>query len=183
MMITAFLISLFSLLISKLSTSFFISNNVNTNNIQRTRPYKLTTIMMSDNDDNNDQSNTKQNTMFERVIDDFIGKRYGAGEAFYGKRTSRLTEEEYAKTKGGQKRIYDKNAPMQDDAVLIVGNVKDIGQWIAFELNDKGFNIRIACTKLKDASDVLGYTTFLTQILRYYQHYTSYTYHICLLCI
>ena len=138
---------------------------------------------MSDNDDNNDQSNTKQNTMFERVIDDFIGKRYGAGEAFYGKRTSRLTEEEYAKTKGGQKRIYDKNAPMQDDAVLIVGNVKDIGQWIAFELNDKGFNIRIACTKLKDASDVLGYTTFLTQILRYYQHYTSYTYHICLLCI
>jgi len=30
---------------------------------------------------------------FQRSIDDFVGKRYGAGEAFYGRRTSDMSDE------------------------------------------------------------------------------------------
>lgn len=46
---------------------------------------------------NQDEPEKKKSTKFDRVIDDFIGKRYGAGEAFYGKRMSDLDEETYEK--------------------------------------------------------------------------------------
>jgi hypothetical protein len=45
------------------------------------------------------------------VIDDFIGKKYGAGEKFYGKRTSGLTEDEY------NDLIYQ-GRPSQDDKMI-----------------------------------------------------------------
>jgi hypothetical protein len=45
------------------------------------------------------------------VIDDFIGKKYGAGEKFYGKRTSGLTEDEY------NDLIYQ-GKPSQDDKMI-----------------------------------------------------------------
>ena len=46
---------------------------------------------------NEDEPEKKKSTKFDRAIDDFIGKRYGAGEAFYGKRMSDLDEETYEK--------------------------------------------------------------------------------------
>jgi hypothetical protein len=36
-----------------------------------------------------------KSTKFDRVVNDFVGKRYGAGAAFYGKRESDLSEEVY----------------------------------------------------------------------------------------
>jgi len=106
----------------------------------------------------------KKNTMFERALDDFIGKRYGAGEAFYGKRTSALSEDEYEKTQK-PKRVYDKDAPMKDNSILIVGGIDEIGQWLAYELNDKGFNVRVACASLKEASDIFGFPGFNADII------------------
>lgn len=102
--------------------------------------------------------------MFERSLDDFIGKRYGAGEAFYGQRTSRLTEDEYEKTQK-PKRVYDKDAPMKDESVLIVGGLDEVGQWLAYELNDKGFNVRVACSSLKQATDIFGFPGFNADII------------------
>ena len=46
---------------------------------------------------NQNEPEKKKSTKFDRVIDDFIGKRYGAGEAFYGKRMSDLDEDTYEK--------------------------------------------------------------------------------------
>ena len=37
------------------------------------------------------------------MVSDFVGKRYGAGAAFYGKRASDLSEEAYAELTGVNK--------------------------------------------------------------------------------
>lgn len=117
-----------------------------------------------DNSDNKDKSNdVKKNTMFDRVVDDFIGKRYGAGEAFYGKRTSQLTEEEYQLMRGDVPINKEKellNREFKDNAVLIVFGVTGSyapGQWIAFELAEKGFNVRVVCDDVKKAVEIFGY--------------------------
>lgn len=113
-----------------------------------------------DNKDNNDK---KKNTKFDRVVDDFIGKRYGAGEAFYGKRTSGLSEEEYQAMRGDVPVNKEKelsNREFKDNAVLIVHGITGStapGQWIAFELAEKGFNVRVVCDNLKKAVEVFGY--------------------------
>ena len=53
-------------------------------------------LKMSSNDNNNKKV---KSTKFDRVIDDFIGKKYGSGQYFYGPRTSGLSEEEIQKRK------------------------------------------------------------------------------------
>jgi hypothetical protein len=77
------------------------------------------------------KSRKKASTFFSRVIDDFVGKRYGAGEAFYGKRTSVMSEEGYAEFKqSGQKESQQSldvamnellARPLQPNAVLLSG--------------------------------------------------------------
>ena len=114
----------------------------------------------------NDPSPQKpKSTKFERTLNDFIGKRYGAGESFYGKAQAKLSEEEYSKTKSGQKRVYDPNAPMRDEAILLVGGLDEINQWVAFELNEKGFNVRVACSQLKQATNIFGFPGFNADIV------------------
>ena len=116
--------------------------------------------------DDNDKENKevkKKSTKFDRVVDDFIGKRYGAGEAFYGKRTSQLSEDEYQAMRGDVPVNKEKelmNREFKDNAVLIVHGISGSsapGQWIAFELAEKGFNVRVVCDDLKKAVEVFGY--------------------------
>ena len=97
-----------------------------------------------------------KSTKFDRIVDDFLNKRYGAGEAFYGKSTSKLSEEEYSKSQP-TKQVYDKDAPMKSNSILIVGGIEDIGQWVAFEMSDKGFYIRVLSQSLKDMTSVFGF--------------------------
>ncbi len=92
---------------------------------------------------------------FDRVVDDFVGKRYGAGEFFYGRQTSKLSNEEYAEMYGVQSNEPE-NVPMRENAILIVGSLEAMGQWVAFELAEKGFNIRIASETKESAVNIFG---------------------------
>jgi hypothetical protein len=97
----------------------------------------------------------KKSTKVDRIIDDFMGKRYGNGEFFYGKRTSDLSEEEFVEKTGGSK-IPDDDGPLRENAILIVGGIETMAQWIAFDLAEKGFTIRIACEDRKNAIEWFG---------------------------
>ena len=92
------------------------------------------------------------------MVSDFVGKRYGAGAAFYGKRASDLSEEAYAELTGVNKFevIPDEEKLLKDNAILIFGSLNQIGQWVAFELNEKGFQIRVACSDKQDAIKIFG---------------------------
>jgi len=100
-----------------------------------------------------------KSTKFDRVVNDFVGKRYGAGAAFYGKRESDLSEEEYGDSMGYNDReavIPDNEKILKDNAILIFGSLNQIGQWVAFELNEKGFQIRVACSDKQEAIKIFG---------------------------
>lgn len=107
----------------------------------------------------------EKSTYFDRVIADFIGKRYGAGEGFYGKRLSAMSEEEYAEQFGQNVNKQDFEAiEMTENAVLVVGGEEDIAQWIVFDLAEKGFNVRVATTSRKRAVFVFGLPGFNVDI-------------------
>lgn len=92
------------------------------------------------------------------MVNDFVGKRYGAGAAFYGKRSSDLSEAEYAELTGVKKGDTEPvpEKMLKDNAILIFGSLNQIGQWVAFELNEKGFQIRVACSDKQDAIKIFG---------------------------
>ena len=71
---------------------------------------------------------------FDRVVDDFIGKRYGAGETFYGQRISQLTDEEYINQYEAVDEEEKVERPLRENAILLVGSLEAMGQWVAFEL-------------------------------------------------
>ena len=123
-------------------------------------------LKMSSNDNNNKKV---KSTKFDRVIDDFIGKKYGSGQYFYGPRTSGLSEEEYAKLRGVDVNVpknnneneNDENYEFKPNSILIYGDIDSnsdyaIGQWIAFELLEKGFNLRIVCKNKKEGFQAFG---------------------------
>ena len=91
-------------------------------------------------------------------MNDFVGKRYGAGSAFYGARSSDLSEEEYAELTGVNKadEIPAEQKILKENAILIFGSLNEIGQWVAFELNEKGFQIRVACSDRQNAVKIFG---------------------------
>jgi hypothetical protein len=99
----------------------------------------------------------KKSTKFDRVLDDFVGKRYGAGEAFYGKRKSALSEEDFQALRQERQPKQDEIVQnLKNNALLVVGGLSDISQWVMFDLLEKGFNIRVAATNKKKAVDVIG---------------------------
>ncbi len=126
--------------------------------------------MSSNNDNPNNNNNNKvKSTKFDRIIDDFIGKKYGSGQYFYGPRTSGLSEEEYAKLRGvdinaSKKKDdneNDDNFEFKPNSILLYGDIDTksdyaIGQWIAFELLEKGFNVRIVCKNKKEGFQAFG---------------------------
>jgi len=102
---------------------------------------------MSSNDNNNKKI---KSTKFDRVIDDFMSKKYGSGQYFYGPRTSGLSEEEYAELRGVDVNVpknngeneNDENYEFKPNSILIYGDIDSasdyaIGQWIAFELLER----------------------------------------------
>ena len=95
---------------------------------------------------------------FDRVLDDFIGKRFGAGEAFYGKRTSTLSDDELdqirqrnaltTKRPSSLSEYCRIDQPFKDNAVLVVGHVNEatsseVLQWTVYDLLEKGFTVRV----------------------------------------
>ena len=120
-------------------------------------PLRLRQISLTRKHAKNDGKNPPPaaKSKFDRVVDDFIGKRYGAGEFFYGKQTSKLSNEEYVEIYGAQTNEPE-DVPMRENAILIVGSLEVIGQWVAFELAEKGFNIRIACDSKQSAVNIFG---------------------------
>jgi len=126
-----------------------------------------TALSETDNNNSNDgnppQSKKAKSTKLDRVIDDFIGKKYGAGEKFYGKRTSGLTEDEYNEliyqgqpSQGDKMLEYDRE-PMKPNAILVVGNIgSETVQWIILELLEKGFSVRLVCEDRTQAIDQFG---------------------------
>jgi hypothetical protein len=97
---------------------------------------------------------------FDRVLDDFIGKKFGAGEAFYGRRTSTLSDEDLKKLSEVEISNSGKSRPLsldeycridrtfRDNAVLVVGGIgsntnSDVLQWIVYDLLEKGFTVRV----------------------------------------
>ena len=124
---------------------------------------------MSSNNDNRNSNKKVKSTKFDRIIDDFVGKKYGAGQAFYGPRTSGLSEEEYAKLRGVDVNASknkddnenDDNFEFKPNSILLYGDIDSksdysIGQWIAFELLEKGFNVRIVCKNKKEGFQAFG---------------------------
>lgn len=110
------------------------------------------------NDDDND-SNKPGRSKFDRALDDFIGKRYGNGEAFYGKRLADMDDEEYLERYGDRssKQQIDWNAQeLKENSILLVGGMEEIGQWISFELVEKGFSVRVVCNDIKQAIEIYG---------------------------
>jgi len=109
-------------------------------------------------DEKENGSEKKTRSKFDRVIDDFVGKRFGAGEAFYGKRTSDMSDEQFSAIYELKDEVSSKwgTMDMRDNAILILGGTTDIAQWIAFELAEKGFDIRIAAPNIKDAVKIYG---------------------------
>lgn len=103
-----------------------------------------------------DDENKKKSTKFDRVIDDFIGKRYGAGEAFYGKRMSDLDEDAYSEIQNRNKPRSFSNNPPKENAIAIYGSLDSIGQFLVYELNEKGFNIRLLTDNVKGAINMFG---------------------------
>ncbi len=99
----------------------------------------------------------KQNTRFARGLDDFVGKRYGAGEAFYGKRKSEMSEEDFQAMRllraPKQEEIVQ---DLRNNAILVVGGIEDVNQWAVFDLLEKGFNIRVATTDKAKAVESFG---------------------------
>lgn len=97
---------------------------------------------------------------FDRTIDDFVGKRYGAGEAWYGKRTAGMSDEEVlAKEQKNRIKIELDDDELQTNAILLVADSKSldaIGDWVAFDLAAKGFSIRVAAPDISKAIEYFG---------------------------
>ena len=132
--------------------------SISYNSYNRRKTFDLT---MQENDVNNDDngSNKPGRSKFDRALDDFIGKRYGNGEAFYGKRLADMDDEEYLERYGEResKQQIDWNAQeLKKNSILLVGGMEEIGQWISFELVEKGFSVRIVCDDIKQAIETYG---------------------------
>ena len=110
---------------------------------------------MAKESDSGDQKKPKS-TKFDRVIDDFVGKRYGAGEAWYGKQKSGFTDSEFEELRKLKNPEEEQGIEFRDNAIMLIGGLSDINQWIAFDLLEKGFNVRIATTNLEQAISIFG---------------------------
>lgn len=87
--------------------------------------------------------------LFEGVIEDFVGKKYGAGQFFYGVRTSREHQSASA------------TLSLKPNAVLVVGAAESsVCQTILIELLEKGFPVRYACDDSIKAFQLFGPSGF-----------------------
>lgn len=141
------------------------------NNDKQDSPDSAPDTNTNANDDSNSYGSSSGNknkqpvksTKFDRVLDDFIGKKYGAGEKWYGEKTSKLSEDEYAALRGLDITVSqeqkESDIPLKENAILLYGDIDGPtapGQWIAFDLAEKGFNVRVVCENRKQAIKAFG---------------------------
>ena len=93
--------------------------------------------------DNNKKPLKPKKSKLDRVVDDFIGKRFGAGDFFYGERVSQLTDEEYIEQYEAVDEEELVERPLKDNAILLVGSLEAMGQWVAFELAGIAFQLTL----------------------------------------
>lgn len=113
--------------------------------------FRSKNIPDEDNNDNKNKSPILGKSRFDRLLDDFVNKRYGGGQAFYGKRLSSLSEDEYQEemkkrqsSQVGNNNNNDKDYELRGNAILVVGDVRDdILQWTVLDLLEKGFTVRL----------------------------------------
>ena len=89
-----------------------------------------------------------------------MGKRYGAGRAWYGERRSEMSDEDILarEQKNRVKMVLDEDE-LKTNAILIVADSKSldaIGDWVAFDLQAKGFNIRVATPDVQKGVEYFG---------------------------
>lgn len=83
--------------------------------------------------------------LFEGALEDFVGKKYGAGQYFYGVRTS------------NEQQLLQKQITLRPNAVLVVGAPESsFCQSVLIELLEKGFAVRYACDDSTKAFQILG---------------------------
>ena len=117
---------------------YTFSNTVNS--FVRTFPSRTTITISTTRRCAEDKKPMKpKKSKFDRVVDDFIGKRFGAGDYFYGERISQLTDEEYMNQYEAVDEEETLERPLKDNAILLVGSLEAMGQWVAFELAGKCF--------------------------------------------
>ncbi|CEM07838.1 unnamed protein product [Vitrella brassicaformis CCMP3155] len=95
------------------------------------------------------QSNKRAaSTYASRLWDDFLNKRLGQGEQYYGKRTSDMSQEEFLSTqwtKSQTELALEEEKPLLPDAVLLVASEPDGELCTATVslLRNRGFNVRL----------------------------------------
>lgn len=126
--------------------------------LYRTLQHRSSHVSMSSPNSNNQEK--PKSSKFDRAIDDFVGKRYGAGEKWYGKMTSQLSDQEVIDMENKRLPKLDvKDEDIKTNAILIVGDTDSldaIGDWVAFDLSAKGFNIRVSSSDLTKTIELFG---------------------------
>jgi uncharacterized protein YbjT (DUF2867 family) len=97
----------------------------------------------------------------QRLLDDFLGKRMGQGNVFYGEALADLDDDAYAqKVEAQSKNDKDERLevrPLRDNPVLVVGATGGTGQWVVSDLLSKGFSVRAFVRNLDKAEDLFGW--------------------------
>lgn len=97
----------------------------------------------------------------QRMLDDFLGKRMGQGNIFYGESLADMDDDRYAKKVEDQgKSNKDERLeirPLRENPVLVVGATGGTGQWVVTDLLSKGFSVRALVRSLEKAEDLFGW--------------------------
>lgn len=94
-------------------------------------------------------SQTRLSLFDDGVLENFVGKKYGAGQYFYGERST------------NEQRKLQQQALLKPNAILVVGApTNEVCQSVLIELLEKGFAVRYACDDATQAFQELGSSGF-----------------------
>lgn len=105
------------------------------------------------------------------LLEDFMGKRFGAGEVFYGASISSRFKSRQTKQKQTTKSAHDAS-----NVVLVVGEAdSELTTWTLIELIEKGFNVCLVCADVVSAYKQYGFPaiSFSVEDVRKYEFNAS----------